>query len=72
MHRTIVGSVIARCSDFISGGKTGIIAPRNDAADTRSHEGVVYYNLNGQRIQRPSSGLVIIHKGGNARKVVIR
>lgn len=58
-------------ADFISGAKTGIVAPEVSVA-MPTPEGTVYYNLSGQRIDRPATGLVIVRQGRTVRKVLIK
>ncbi len=60
-------------ADFISGAKTGIVVPRNSFAMQCDSHRVAYYNLKGQRISRPHSGLVIIRQPGRSpRKVWLK
>ena len=56
-------------ADFASGAAAGIAPVRMDEGESGQTE---YYNINGQRLERPESGIVIVRRGGSVRKIVVR
>lgn len=56
---------------FLQAAQTGITLPRV-AAEPLATDRIEYFNLSGQRIAKPSSGIVIEKRGQQIRKIFIR
>jgi hypothetical protein len=56
---------------FLQAAQTGIMAPQQTAEPSKNDR-VEYFNLSGQRIEKPARGLVIEKRGQHIRKIFIR
>lgn len=57
-------------------GEACVVLPAKDAADSiitdNDDAPEVYYNLQGVRVDRPTSGIYVVRKGNTARKIIVK
>ena len=65
------GTLSEAITTFLEGLATGI-SPRQTHLEAADLGSTAYYNLSGQRINKPAKGIVLMRKGNQTKKIIIK